>query len=89
MAAAVASAMDELKPKPDGSSYRDMVEMVRDRPGHDARYAIDPRRTEAKLGWKPAKTDFKAAIRETVAWYLANGEWWQPLARRYSGQRLG
>ncbi|OWY28099.1 dTDP-glucose 4,6-dehydratase [Herbaspirillum robiniae] len=65
--------LDELAPKADGS-YRDQISFVKDRPGHDRRYAIDARKIERELGWKPAET-FESGIRKTVAWYLANPEW--------------
>ncbi|MGJ7485906.1 dTDP-glucose 4,6-dehydratase [Variovorax sp. LT2P21] len=70
----VCSLLDELRPRTDGKSYRDQVSYVTDRPGHDRRYAIDARKLERELGWKPAET-FDTGIRKTVEWYLANGEW--------------
>lgn len=66
--------LDELDPKPDQASYRDQITYVTDRPGHDRRYAIDARKIERELGWKPAET-FDTGIRKTVNWYLANDEW--------------
>jgi dTDP-glucose 4,6-dehydratase len=68
--------LDGLRPKPDGSSYASQITYVTDRPGHDRRYAIDARKLEAELGWKPAET-FESGIRKTVEWYLANPEWVQ------------
>ncbi|MBB5390106.1 MULTISPECIES: dTDP-glucose 4,6-dehydratase [unclassified Herbaspirillum] len=65
--------LDQLKPKADGS-YRDQITFVKDRPGHDRRYAIDARKIERELGWKPAET-FESGIRKTVQWYLANPQW--------------
>jgi dTDP-glucose 4,6-dehydratase len=65
--------LDELAPKPAGS-YRDQITFVKDRPGHDRRYAIDARKIERELGWRPAQT-FTTGIRKTVAWYLANEQW--------------
>jgi dTDP-glucose 4,6-dehydratase len=65
--------LDELEPKPHGS-YRDQITYVTDRPGHDRRYAIDARKIERELGWKPAET-FDTGIRKTVEWYLAHDEW--------------
>ncbi len=70
----VCDLLDELRPRPDGKPYRDQITYVTDRPGHDRRYAIDARKLERELGWKPAET-FESGIRKTVAWYLANGEW--------------
>ena len=70
----VCDLLDELRPRPDGKPYREQITYVTDRPGHDRRYAIDARKLERELGWKPAET-FESGIRKTVAWYLANGEW--------------
>lgn len=72
----VCALLDELKPKAGGGSYREQITFVKDRPGHDRRYAIDARKIERELGWKPAET-FDTGIRKTVQWYLANGEWVQ------------
>jgi dTDP-glucose 4,6-dehydratase len=66
--------LDELRPRADGKSYREQITYVKDRPGHDRRYAIDARKLERELGWKPAET-FETGIRKTVLWYLANPEW--------------
>ena len=57
-----------------GRSYRDQITYVADRPGHDRRYAIDARKLEQELGWKPAET-FETGIRKTVVWYLENQPW--------------
>lgn len=65
--------LDELRPKA-GSSYYDQVSFVKDRPGHDRRYAIDARKLERELGWKPAET-FESGLRKTVRWYLENQPW--------------
>ena len=70
----VCALLDELRPKADGSSYQTQITFVKDRPGHDRRYAIDARKLESELGWKPAET-FESGIRKTVQWYLANPEW--------------
>jgi dTDP-glucose 4,6-dehydratase len=70
----VCALLDELRPKADGSSYRTQISYVKDRPGHDRRYAIDASKIERELGWKPAET-FETGIRKTVQWYLANPEW--------------
>ena len=70
----VCALLDELRPKADGSSYATQITYVTDRPGHDRRYAIDARKIERKLGWKPAET-FETGIRKTVEWYLANSDW--------------
>ncbi len=70
----VCSLLDELRPRTDGKSYRDQITFVKDRPGHDRRYAIDARKLERELGWKPAET-FESGIRKTVQWYLDNPDW--------------
>ncbi|MBF6986676.1 dTDP-glucose 4,6-dehydratase [Cupriavidus sp. IK-TO18] len=67
--------LDELSPKATGS-YRDQITFVKDRPGHDRRYAIDARKLERELGWKPAET-FESGLRKTVQWYLENQAWVQ------------
>ena len=70
----VCALLDELRPKADGSSYQTQITHIKDRPGHDRRYAIDARKLENELGWKPAET-FESGIRKTVQWYLANPQW--------------
>ncbi len=70
----VCALLDELRPKADGPSYAAPITDVKDRPGHDRRYAIDARKLERELGWKPAET-FETGIRKTVQWYLDNPEW--------------
>jgi len=70
----VCALLDELRPKADGTSYAAQITYVKDRPGHDRRYAIDARKLERELGWKPAET-FETGIRKTVQWYLDNPEW--------------
>ncbi len=69
----VCALLDELKPDAAGS-YSRLITYVTDRPGHDRRYAIDARKVERELGWRPAET-FETGIRKTVEWYLANPEW--------------
>ena len=70
----ICSILDDLRPKSDGSSYASQITYVKDRPGHDRRYAIDATKLERELGWKPAET-FDTGIRKTVQWYLDNQEW--------------
>ena len=70
----VCDLLDELRPRDDGNSYREQITYVTDRPGHDRRYAIDARKIERELGWKPAET-FETGIRKTVQWYLDNQVW--------------
>jgi dTDP-glucose 4,6-dehydratase len=69
----VCALLDELQPDPAGS-YRRLITHVKDRPGHDRRYAIDARKIERELGWRPAET-FETGIRKTVQWYLDHPEW--------------
>ena len=66
--------LDELSPRADGQPYREQITYVKDRPGHDRRYAIDASKVERELGWKPAET-FETGIRKTVQWYLDNQAW--------------
>jgi dTDP-glucose 4,6-dehydratase len=66
--------LDELKPKSDGKSYTDQITFVKDRPGHDRRYAIDASKLERDLGWRPQET-FETGLRKTVLWYLENETW--------------
>ncbi len=70
----ICSILDELRPKADGSSYASQITHVKDRAGHDRRYAIDATKLERELDWKPAET-FETGIRKTVEWYLANKNW--------------
>ncbi|MDD3934790.1 dTDP-glucose 4,6-dehydratase [Rhodoferax sp.] len=70
----VCALLDELRPRADGKPYKNQITYVTDRPGHDRRYAIDARKLEAELGWKPAET-FESGIRKTVQWYLDNPDW--------------
>lgn len=72
----ICALLDELRPRADGRSYREQITHVADRPGHDRRYAIDARKIERELGWKPAET-FETGIRKTVQWYLDHPEWVQ------------
>lgn len=66
--------LDELKPRADGERYQSQITFVKDRPGHDRRYAIDATKLEKELGWKPAET-FETGIRKTVMWYLEHQDW--------------
>jgi dTDP-glucose 4,6-dehydratase len=70
----VCSLLNEMHPRTDGKSYSDQITYVKDRPGHDRRYAIDASKIERELGWKPAET-FETGIRKTVQWYLTHPEW--------------
>jgi len=82
----ICAVLDELVP---GNRPREeLIEFVTDRPGHDARYAIDATKLENELGWR-ALENFDTGIAKTVQWYLDNEWWWRPLRERYSGERLG
>ena len=81
--------LDEMQPKAQGGSYADQITFVTDRPGHDARYAIDPTRIATELGWRPSVT-VEEGLAKTVRWYLDNEAWWRPLQTRHGvGERLG
>ena len=72
----ICAILDELQPRADGKLYADQITFVKDRPGHDRRYAIDASKIERELGWRPAET-FDTGIRKTVQWYLDNPDWVQ------------
>ena len=75
--------------RPSSRPYADLITFVRDRPGHDLRYAIDATKLETELGWRARET-FESGIEKTVRWYLSNEDWWMPLRQKvYSGERLG
>lgn len=80
----ICAILDELKPRADGVSYATQITYVKDRPGHDRRYAIDATKLEKELGWKPAET-FDTGIRKTIEWYLSNQSWVENIT---SGQYL-
>jgi dTDP-glucose 4,6-dehydratase len=71
---ALCSILDELKPKADGSKYEDQIAYVKDRPGHDRRYAINASKLERELGWRPQET-LETGLRKTVLWFLENETW--------------
>ena len=73
---AICALLDEMQPRADGGSYSSQIAFVKDRPGHDQRYAIDATKLESELGWRATET-FDSGIRKTVAWYLANDTWVQ------------
>jgi dTDP-glucose 4,6-dehydratase len=84
---AICGLLDEMRPA--GAPHERLISYVQDRPGHDHRYAIDARRIERDLGWKPLET-FDSGLRKTVEWYLSNEDWWLPIVEgRYVGDRLG
>jgi dTDP-glucose 4,6-dehydratase len=87
----ICDLLEELSPeKPAGvKNYRDLITFVKDRPGHDMRYAIDASKIERELGWVPEET-FETGLRKTVQWYLDNPQWWERvLSGAYRLERLG
>jgi dTDP-glucose 4,6-dehydratase len=88
----VCTLLDSLRPRADGQSYSTQVTYVKDRPGHDRRYAIDATKIHRELGWKPAET-FESGIRKTVQWYLDNADWVAHVQsgdyRNWIGQQYG
>lgn len=81
--------LDEKSPRVDGVSYREQIIFVKDRPGHDMRYAIDSSKIQKKLGWVPEET-FETGIIKTVEWYLQNNDWCKRVTDgSYRGERLG
>lgn len=82
----ICSVLDQLAPS--NRPRDELIEFVTDRPGHDARYAIDATKLEHELGWR-AQENFDTGIEKTVRWYLDNDWWWRPLRERYAGERLG
>jgi dTDP-glucose 4,6-dehydratase len=85
----ICETLDELVPKKDKITYKDKVEFVTDRPGHDLRYAIDASKIKKKLGWTPKET-FESGIRKTIKWYINNVEWNNKVTKsNYNLERLG
>ena len=86
------SLLDELQPRADGQSYATQMTFVKDRLGHDRRYAIDARKLERELGWRPEET-FESGLRKTVQWYLGHGDWVEEVTsgsyRAWIGQNYG
>ena len=84
--------LDELQPRADGQSYATQMTFVKDRPGHDRRYAIDARKLERELGWHPEET-LETGLRKTVQWYLAHADWVEEVTsgsyRAWIGQNYG
>ena len=83
----ICAILDDKRPR--GAPYGDLISFVADRPGHDARYAIDAGRIRTELGWQPSVT-LEQGLKQTVQWYLDNEDWWRALQNREGvGQRLG
>jgi dTDP-glucose 4,6-dehydratase len=85
----ICSILDEVHPSKSLSSYVELISFVKDRPGHDFRYAIDSSKLSTELNWSPAET-FETGIRKTIEWYLQNDKWWQEIQNNtYQQERLG
>jgi dTDP-glucose 4,6-dehydratase len=85
----ICSLLDEISPRDNGSSYSDLITFVKDRPGHDFRYAIDAGKIKNDLGWSPNES-FETGIRKTIHWYLDNQNWWKAIQdNNYRQERLG
>ena len=85
----ICSILDELRPRVTGKPYNELITYVKDRPGHDFRYAIDESKINNDLGWVPKET-FETGIRKTIQWYLDNEDWWKRIQDgTYNQERLG
>lgn len=88
----ICSRLDQLRPRADGKPYAEQITFVKDRPGHDRRYAIDARKIERELGWKPEET-FETGIEKTVRWYLEHADWTEQVTsgeyRKWVDQQYG
>ena len=85
----ICDLLNEISPSENGSSYADLITYVKDRPGHDFRYAIDAGKIQNNLGWSP-KESFETGIRKTIHWYLDNQDWWRAIQdNTYRQERLG
>ena len=85
----ICSILDDLKPIKSGKSYSDQIKFVKDRPGHDFRYAINAEKIQKELNWFPRET-FETGIKKTIEWYLENEKWWRMIQNKtYKQERLG
>ena len=85
----ICTILDEVKPAESGKSYHQLITFVKDRPGHDFRYAIDSTKIKQDLGWQPHET-FQSGLRKTINWYLENKDWWiETQENIYQQERLG
>jgi len=85
----ICELLDKLIPKENGQSYKEQIVYVKDRPGHDMRYAIDSSKIKNKLGWSPVES-FDTGIQKTIKWYLENENWWKAIQnKKYEQERLG
>ena len=91
VASLICDLLDEYIPvmPHSGNSFRDLITFVKDRPGHDVRYAVDATKINKELGWRPNET-FESGIRKTVQWYINNKNWWERiLSGSYNLGRIG
>jgi dTDP-glucose 4,6-dehydratase len=85
----ICEIMDDMNPRADGISYKEQITYVKDRPGHDLRYAIDSSKVSNQLNWKPDES-FDSGIRKTIEWYITNKNWWMEIQKKkYEQERLG
>ena len=85
----ICNQLDNILPRNNGSLYSDLITFVKDRPGHDFRYAIDANKIRSELGWAP-KESFESGIKKTINWYINNTKWWQDIMNNnYQQERLG
>ena len=85
----ICSILDELKPRQGGQPHKNLIEFVKDRPGHDLRYAIDSTKVTNEIGWVPQE-NFETGLKKTIKWYLDNSWWWERvMSGAYRGERLG
>ena len=85
----ICNVLDRLLPKKNSNSYKELIRFVKDRPGHDFRYAIDTTKINSKLGWYP-KESFESGLEKTIKWYIKNAVWWKPISKEKNIQkRLG
>jgi len=82
----ICACLDELRSS--NRRHDRFISHVTDRPGHDQRYAIDASKLEADIGWRATET-FETGIKKTVRWYIDHSDWWEPLRKKYRGERLG
>lgn len=85
---AICRLLDQKRPRPNGERYETLITFVADRPGHDRRYAIDPAKAEAELGWIPIET-FETGLENTIDWYLSRSDWWQTMRTYAESQDSG
>ena len=85
----ICTILDDLRPTDNGKSYSELITFVKDRPGHDFRYAIKAKKIQNELGWYPSES-FKTGIKKTIEWYLENESWWKKIQdEKYNQERLG